>query len=57
VVTTVDGLPIGDIPESENTYNELVLIQENQIVPAFILKLDKSGLGPLMKSYQREVTK
>jgi len=52
VVTSIDGMPMQK-PQS-NCFDELVITQESQVVPAFILVLDKSNLAALLQTFNRE---
>eukprot|EP01125_Pyxidicula_operculata_P014817 TRINITY_DN4987_c0_g1_i1.p1 TRINITY_DN4987_c0_g1~~TRINITY_DN4987_c0_g1_i1.p1 ORF type:complete len:1811 (-),score=370.81 TRINITY_DN4987_c0_g1_i1:86-5518(-) len=54
VVTKRDGIP----PKKpvKKHYDELVVDQEVQIVPLYILSIDSANLPELIKKYQRETT-
>jgi len=53
VCTTAQGLPVTQ--PCSNCYDELVIMQEAQVVPAFVLKIDTTNLMTIMKKYEREV--
>lgn len=48
VLTTADGHPVPDSPSLPSKYfDELVLGQESQVVPAYVIELDSSPLPQL----------
>jgi len=53
IITTKDGMPVEK--PAEEYYSEIVIFQEAQCVPAFILRVDDSreNLQNLMQKYQR----
>jgi len=53
VVTSIEGLPVEK--PCDNCYDELVITQEAQVVPAFILLVDESNMGDILQKYQRQV--
>jgi len=53
VVTTSSGLPVKT--PSQNCFDELVINQEAQVVPAFILKLDISNLNEVLENFNRSI--
>jgi len=53
VVTKVNGYPAEKT--SNHCFDELVVGQEDQIVPAFILKVDMSNASELIEKFNREV--
>jgi len=57
VVTTKKGLPFTEqdyVEKKEKVYDELVLQQDAQVVPIFLLKINPSNFLKLMKIFQRE---
>jgi len=55
VITGINGLPIGtqDIPDQ--TYDELVVQGEEQVLPIFVIKVDKVNLSDMVVKMQREI--
>jgi len=41
--------------KTEPCFDELVISQEAQVVPAFILKVDKSSVEKILKKFDREI--
>jgi len=54
VVTSKAGYPIQH--PTEKCYDELVISQEAQVVPVFILVIDKSNIQELVEHFQRMST-
>jgi len=56
-ITTKKGLPVGNVPENNNEelYDELVIIQESQILPIYLVDLNNSNFIELAKEWQREL--
>jgi len=56
VVTMKSGLPFTeeDFRKNQRNFNEIVLGDESQVVPIFLIKLNKSNFGRLYYEYQRE---
>jgi len=54
ICTTAHGLPVTE--PSSNCYDELVIMQEAQVVPAFVLKINTDNLLMIMQKFEREVT-
>jgi len=50
--TDTTGMPTTN---TDNFYDEIVINQESQVCPAFIIELDSSNFGPLMAIYQRKL--
>jgi len=48
-----DGFPCTEI--KDKCYNELVIPQENQVIPIFLLLIDISPLRALYEDFQREI--
>jgi hypothetical protein len=44
----------GDIPKSsdQQLFDELVIPQESQVTPAYVLRLDSEKMGPIMKQWK-----
>jgi hypothetical protein len=59
VVTTSAGAPFKDRDYANNMrqFNEIVLAQESQILPIFLLEIDKSNFPVLTQNYQRIMKK
>jgi len=55
VVTTKEGEPVENKTTNEKYYSELVIVQEAQCVPAFILRVDISNLAILLEKFERTV--
>eukprot|EP01123_Difflugia_compressa_P015883 TRINITY_DN9294_c0_g1_i1.p1 TRINITY_DN9294_c0_g1~~TRINITY_DN9294_c0_g1_i1.p1 ORF type:complete len:313 (-),score=49.00 TRINITY_DN9294_c0_g1_i1:47-934(-) len=56
VVVRKNGNPIRSIPNTgDEFFYEIVIGQEAQIVPAFVLAIGKPGLSELLKKYQRDI--
>jgi hypothetical protein len=68
VVTALDGLPMKKIDQtnalaigsedgerSQKYYDEIVVTQENQILPAFILQFDSTDFRQLFSAYKSEL--
>eukprot|EP01125_Pyxidicula_operculata_P020486 TRINITY_DN7584_c0_g1_i1.p1 TRINITY_DN7584_c0_g1~~TRINITY_DN7584_c0_g1_i1.p1 ORF type:complete len:1741 (-),score=240.11 TRINITY_DN7584_c0_g1_i1:66-5117(-) len=55
VLTNRSGSPCTQEKESGKFYDELVIPQESQIVPVFLLEIDNSNLYELSKKFQRDV--
>jgi len=57
VVTTLQGLPYTEANYIENQpqYDEFVIDQESQILPLFILEVDRTNCQKLAQDYQREI--
>uniref|UniRef100_A0A6B2KYL5 EGF-like domain-containing protein n=1 Tax=Arcella intermedia TaxID=1963864 RepID=A0A6B2KYL5_9EUKA len=57
VIVKRDGDPVPNIPSEDNSYyTELVVAQEAQVVPAYIIEIDRGNLPELMKKYQRAIS-
>jgi len=57
VITTKKGLPFTERDYKESTdgeFNELVLQQDAQVVPIFLVKIDNSNLFQVMQAFLRE---
>jgi len=59
VVTNISGLPLSTEINfaSSRKFNEIVIDQEAQVVPIFLVELDTSNFQELAELYKREVTK
>jgi len=59
VVTRKDGLPFTEenYLSNERCFNEIVLGDEAQVVPIFLVKVGKSNFSKLASDYQREIVK
>lgn len=57
VVTNTKGYPYSPIEEENNapSYDEIVIGQEGQILPVFLLMIDKTNLEELYQSFNREL--
>jgi len=58
VVTRKDGLPLTEynyLNENKLYYNEIVLGDESQVVPIFLILLNNSNFSILSQEYQREI--
>jgi len=55
VITSIDGYPVKK--PCAVCYDELVITQEAQVLPAFILLVDNSDLSGLLKKFQRDVAR
>lgn len=56
VLTQVDGHPIPTVPTADiPCYDEVVLAQESQVVPVYVVELHSKPLDPLFAKYQREI--
>jgi hypothetical protein len=53
VVTAIDGYPA--LNEGLNFYDEFVIVQEHQILPAFILRFNESDISDLFLEYHNEL--
>jgi len=53
IVTNKEGMPVEN--PVEECFSELVIFQEAQCVPAFILRVDKTNLNALLLKYQRTI--
>uniref|UniRef100_A0A6B2KYM4 EGF-like domain-containing protein n=1 Tax=Arcella intermedia TaxID=1963864 RepID=A0A6B2KYM4_9EUKA len=56
VIVKRDGDPVLDISDDKTYYTELVVAQEAQVVPAYIIEIDRVNLPELMKKYQRAIS-
>jgi len=55
VVTTKNGFPPAEQPKKGRFYDEFVIPQESQIMPAFLLSLGTKNLATLLKKWNRPV--
>eukprot|EP01124_Arcella_intermedia_P022166 TRINITY_DN3250_c0_g6_i1.p1 TRINITY_DN3250_c0_g6~~TRINITY_DN3250_c0_g6_i1.p1 ORF type:complete len:134 (-),score=35.45 TRINITY_DN3250_c0_g6_i1:29-430(-) len=55
VLTNVKGFPIKSIKSKNTIFDEIVIEQEQQVVPAFIISPQKKHLKDLLKKFDREV--
>jgi len=55
VRTRRDGKTVTDITEDKETFDELVIAQESQVLPFAIVEFDKTKLEPLLKQYARDI--
>jgi len=58
VITSKKGLPIGETERERSGnefFDELVIIQESQILPIYLVELDNSNFSALGKEFLREV--
>jgi len=55
VVTRKNGFPPSKQPKSGSFYDEIVIPQEPQIMPAFLLSLGSNNLVTLLKKWNRPV--
>jgi hypothetical protein len=55
VLTTKDGNPCATRMQPGTFYDELVIGQESQVVPIFLVEFEQAKLAPLARSFQREV--
>lgn len=56
IVTGKNGLPIEDYSRT-SVYDELVITQESQILPIYLVELKNSNFSEMAKNWQREVPK
>jgi len=57
VTTLRNGLPFraADFENNEKQYNEFVIDQESQVLPIFLLSIDRKNLATLSRAWEREV--
>jgi len=56
VITCKKGFPVEkDAQNGKECYDELVIIQESQILPIYLVELNNSNFAGLVKEWQREV--
>jgi len=56
VLTKIDGNPISEPPEEHDEFfDEIVLAQETQVVPVYLVEVSASHLTGFVKKYQRDV--
>jgi len=55
VHTAISGFPISDINYKDSIYDELVLQGEDQILPIFVLKVDKTNIPDMSFKMKREM--
>jgi len=55
IITTIKGYPVENPCPESKCFDELVIGQETQIVPAFILRVDVSKIGNLVQEFDREI--
>jgi len=54
VITSKKGLPVEDMTEKD-IYDELVIIQESQILPVYLIELNNSNFAELGQEWLREI--
>uniref|UniRef100_A0A6B2KZ36 Poly [ADP-ribose] polymerase n=1 Tax=Arcella intermedia TaxID=1963864 RepID=A0A6B2KZ36_9EUKA len=57
VLTNTSGLPIKSTKTKSTVYDEIVVENNHQVVPAFIIAPHKKHLAALMKQFDREVVR
>jgi len=56
VLTRKNGFPLQSKPDTnKHVYDELIIHAEAQVVPIFLLMVDKSDIGKLVQEYQRDI--
>jgi len=55
VLTKKDGAPATEKTQPTDRYDELVIGQESQVMPIFVVEIDQSKLAALLRDFQRTI--